>query len=707
MEQLTETQVRNYFDSLNTELGISNHGECAFLCPVHGEEHASASFNLDKGVWFCHPCDLGGDLYKMEMLMFPEDSFPVVKQRVDAICEGVVRTEGVSKLAPKKELKERKWRPFTEDTTYYYQALVDSETGGPPTIRAKYSITKVSYTDEEGGKGFFAWHKTSANGPRIWHFPPNYPKILYRLPELANAKVVFIVEGEKCVERLRKVLPDGCAATTNAFGAAGKWDDCYSQHLAGKQVIILPDNDEPGMKHSEKVAASVSKFADVVKIGHVPLEDKGSDIADLIDNLVGIPTGDFTPEQKHVVMKELLAIMHQSLPWVPKVETSPPVPTETPDPVPTSPATNSVVQVNAVELGDVLPPFPEDCMYGWCGERAKELQVSLGHAYPAMLGVASAVCPNHSDGTRGNLFVANLGLSGSSKSASIQRSRNTVAIEQGVLHVESPHSDRGLYNLLKHGKEEPPEYTKTVLLSLDEMSLMFEKMNIQSSTLNWILNELWGNNAVGGSTKDFGALLNCKLSIVGAIPIGDKYDFKEMFGRNTTKGLIRRFIFGVSGEPFDWMPWHTIPDELPKGKIIEIPTWAHDQRVEWKNSKPSRQQLGEPMLRVAMITSYANGDDVITPEAVDKAIQFMEWQERIREIYMPGASENKDAEVEETILRALSKVGIGGLVRWRDLYRTCHLDRKGVVIANRVRENMKRNGVIGWNENTKHIWRLE
>jgi hypothetical protein len=79
----------------------------------------------------------------------------------------------------------------------------------------------------------------------------------------------------------------------------------------------------------------------------------------------------------------------------------------------------------------------------------------------------------------------------------------------------------------------------------------------------------------------------------------------------------------------------------------------------------------------------------------------------IREIYMPGTSENKDAEVEETILRALAKVGIRELVRWRDLYRTCHLDRKGVVIANRVRENMKRNGVIGWDDRTKHIWRME
>lgn len=704
MKQLTETQVRNYFESFNTELGLPNqNSECAFLCPIHGDKHASASFNLNKGVWHCLVCDLAGDLYAMEGFLLPECSFSTIKQQVDDICDGVVRSEGANTLSPKKELKSKTYRPYNVTDIYLYNAIID---GQEKTI---YGITKVLYNDEQGGKGFLVWHKASLDGPRIWHFPDNYPKILYRLPELTKAMVVFIVEGEKCVERLRQVLPDGCAATTNAFGAAGKWDDGYSQHLAGKQVIILPDNDEPGRKHANKVAASVSKYAVSVNIGYVPLDEEGSDIADLIDNLVGIPAGDFTPEQKQVVMKELLQIMHQSLRWVPTVEpveTSIPTAEQAPTLLSASPVTVEVIEPT-VELGDILPPFPEDCIYGWCGERAKEMELSLGHAYPAMLGVASVVTPNHKDGTRGNLYVANLGRSGSSKSASVERAQQMIAWQEGVLCESSPHSDRGLYNLLKHGKEEAIEHTKTVFLSLDEMGLMFEKMNILNSTLHYILSQLHGKNSVGGSTKDFGVLLNVKFSIVGAIPIKDKYEFKEAFGKDTTKGLIRRFIFGVSEEPFDWRPWHTIPDVIPQGKIIDIPLWAHDQRIEWMNSKPARHEMGELMLRVAMITSYVNGDDSITQEAVNKAIKFMEWQELICEIYMPGTAENKDAEVEETILRALVKVGIGELVRWRDLYRTCHLDRKGVVMANRVRENMKRNGVIGWNDATKHIWRME
>jgi hypothetical protein len=168
MQLLTETQVRNYFDSFNTELGIPNqNSECAFLCPIHGDEHASASFNLNKGVWHCYPCDLGGDLYKMEMLLFPEDSFPVVKERVDAICSGDARTEGLDTIAPKKKLADKKHRPYLQVETHFYQAFVESDVDGTSTIQNKYAITKVLYTDEKGGKGFWVWYKTSKDSPKI------------------------------------------------------------------------------------------------------------------------------------------------------------------------------------------------------------------------------------------------------------------------------------------------------------------------------------------------------------------------------------------------------------------------------------------------------------------------------------------------------------------------------------------------------------
>jgi hypothetical protein len=194
MKELTETQVRAYFESLNTELGTPNqNSECACLCPIHGEEHSSASFNLNKGVWKCYPCDLGGDLYKMEGCLFPDDPFPTIKERVDGICNGAVRTDGLETPSPKKELKNKKWRPYVEEAHYPYMAVVNSDTDDTATVKIKYVITRIRYTDEQGGKRFVAWYRVDQASPKIWHFPDNFPKILYRLPELMKAQVVLLL----------------------------------------------------------------------------------------------------------------------------------------------------------------------------------------------------------------------------------------------------------------------------------------------------------------------------------------------------------------------------------------------------------------------------------------------------------------------------------------------------------------------------------
>jgi putative DNA primase/helicase len=73
---------------------------------------------------------------------------------------------------------------------------------------------------------------------------------LYRLPDVLKAETVYIVEGEKDTDRLWSL---GIPATTNPHGAK-KWREEYNQPLAGKQMVILPDNDKPGEQHTLQVA---------------------------------------------------------------------------------------------------------------------------------------------------------------------------------------------------------------------------------------------------------------------------------------------------------------------------------------------------------------------------------------------------------------------------------------------------------------------
>ena len=82
-------------------------------------------------------------------------------------------------------------------------------------------------------------------------------RLLYRLPEVIGAPIVFIVEGEKDVDTL---ADHGFVATCNS-GGAGKWNHDNDSLFVGKEVIILPDADEPGMKHARDVAAGLLPHA--------------------------------------------------------------------------------------------------------------------------------------------------------------------------------------------------------------------------------------------------------------------------------------------------------------------------------------------------------------------------------------------------------------------------------------------------------------
>jgi putative DNA primase/helicase len=124
-------------------------------------------------------------------------------------------------------------------------------------------------------------------GEWIWSLnQPRVRRVLYRLQELiaalATGEPVFVVEGEKDTERLRA---EGFAATTNPGGAAesdgkSKWLPEYSEVLRGADVVILPDNDQPGRQHAEQIARALHGVAKSIRVTLLPgLPPKG-DVSD-------------------------------------------------------------------------------------------------------------------------------------------------------------------------------------------------------------------------------------------------------------------------------------------------------------------------------------------------------------------------------------------------------------------------------------------
>lgn len=102
----------------------------------------------------------------------------------------------------------------------------------------------------------------------------------YRLPELMGSSgIILIAEGEKHCDRLAQL---GFTATCNA-GGAGKWTSHHSEFLRGRDVVIFPDNDEPGRQHARGVAESLKDIATSVRIAVLPgLPEKG-DIVDFLN----------------------------------------------------------------------------------------------------------------------------------------------------------------------------------------------------------------------------------------------------------------------------------------------------------------------------------------------------------------------------------------------------------------------------------------
>lgn len=157
-----------------------------------------------------------------------------------------------------------------------------------------------------------------ANGWRIGAMPA--PRPLYRLPEIVRSvERVYVVEGEKAADAMRSL---GLVATTSAGGAnAPQLTDWH--HLAGRDVVIVPDNDPPGHKYAKTVAELVTRAgAKSVRIldlaVHAPALPEHGDIADIVadDRWCGLSLGDGADQTD---LARLITQLAEAAPeWVPQ-----------------------------------------------------------------------------------------------------------------------------------------------------------------------------------------------------------------------------------------------------------------------------------------------------------------------------------------------------------------------------------------------------
>ena len=112
---------------------------------------------------------------------------------------------------------------------------------------------------------------------------------------------IFIVEGEKAAQRLTKL---GLVATTS-HGGAKKWQPVLNQYFAGRNVVVLADNDDAGREHVDIVIGNLFGVAGRVKrveLDGLPAKgdvvdwlDSGKGLEDLTAAVKAAPTVDEAP----------------------------------------------------------------------------------------------------------------------------------------------------------------------------------------------------------------------------------------------------------------------------------------------------------------------------------------------------------------------------------------------------------------------------
>ena len=262
--------IQNEIDRRGIKLrgGIERVGPC----PKCGGDDRFA-INTKKGVWHCRGCDKGGDVIELV-------------EHLDGV-DFIHAVETLTGEPPPKANGKRHRHALRQvvTATFEYQ----DESGA-----VVYVIERVEYQAASNGSSILTKSGKPKKSFRQRRPDPDHPgewiwnvggvaKIPYRLPELIEAVAaghpIYIPEGEGKVNALREI---GIAATCNP-GGAGKWLPEFNQYLRGADVVLLPDNDEPGWKHINDIGASLAGIAGRVRVLALPNLAAKGDIRNWLD----------------------------------------------------------------------------------------------------------------------------------------------------------------------------------------------------------------------------------------------------------------------------------------------------------------------------------------------------------------------------------------------------------------------------------------
>lgn len=278
--------------------GANYHG----CCPFHTEKTPSFTVPVGKDWYYCFGCGAGGDVFD-----FIQDIEGVDFKTAKSILGGNGLT-GESKAKPKtiKQLVNvyEKYTPISAGNRQIFPdqpVLIENPNNDNPEPKQWRPVLVHPYKNTDGSIRCYVIRSIMPSGKKItptvhWCQKPNgsegwclyhqsEPRQLYNADLIAaNPKAqVILVEGEKAADAGNRATGSAAkivfACWPGGTKAISKVDFSL---IKGRNVVLIPDNDPPGMIAMHEVAAILIKLGvESIKFSVPPFDyDKGWDIAD-------------------------------------------------------------------------------------------------------------------------------------------------------------------------------------------------------------------------------------------------------------------------------------------------------------------------------------------------------------------------------------------------------------------------------------------
>lgn len=217
-----------------------------------------------------------------------------------------------------------------------YLALGGESSSGPSLKHPKFGVPSKFWTyrspsgtqtllivaryETPEGKTFLPW---TPNGVGWKNAYPPEPRPLYGLDELASRPndPVLIVEGEKAAEAASSLLPSFVVVTWPSGAKA--WAKANWTPVHGRNVVLWPDADVPGVSSMNDLAKSLSSVCQSIKILDVSDYADGFDAADFTESsdfllkwIAATPEMPLSYSFKFGTASEILSLPEPQMSWM-------------------------------------------------------------------------------------------------------------------------------------------------------------------------------------------------------------------------------------------------------------------------------------------------------------------------------------------------------------------------------------------------------